>query len=797
MIKNYLLTALRNIFRHKGFSLLNIFGLSLSMSVCMLIIVIIVDQFSYDSQHTKKERIYRVQTIDNLSDWSLNKYASTAFPLANELVNNYPFIEEAVLIKSTFNGDGVFNDTRIAVNGLYTNSAFFRVFDFKLKGGSGENFFEEPYKIVLREEIARKYFGEEDPVGKFLQVDSIGSFEVVGIIEETGNKSHIQFEALASASTLESLENSGEIKTLTGNWNNFYTNYVYLLLNEKTNLQDVQNALDKLSVEKYKDDEKFDLSFYLQPLMKIVPGPLIGNELGFFLPSVFVIFLVGLVLVIIISAAFNYTSLSLARSLLRAKEVGVRKTVGALRGQIIVQFLLEAILISLFALFFAYALLQFLLPAFAGMKLMSMLEIKPEQNLTVIIWFLIFALLTGVFSGLLPAVFISAFNPVKVLKGVTNIKLFSRLTLRKILLITQYVFSIIFLISIILIFRQMNFMVNAEMGFDRDVVYNIRLKGQNITRVHHHYSQIPEVSILSAASHVPGVGNIWDTEIRLDPEGENSKADYFAVDANYIQAMGLELIAGQDFPANISTENEKFIIINEKAVKQFNLGSPNEALGTVMILDDSMSVEIIGVVKDYKYVALFMPLKSLVLRIKPNQFNIAVLRLNSSNMLSTVNKIKNEWKKIDPVHELEGDFLDAEIREYYSFFEDVLYTVGFTCLLAIVIAALGMFGMATYSTQTRLKEIGVRKVFGAHAHSITFLVSRSYFRMLLIAAIIAAPLGYLINNLWLQYLAHHVSFGAGTLVLGIFIVMVIGMLTITSQTMKASNSNPADILKYE
>ena len=767
------------------------------MSVCMLIIVIIVDQFSYDSQHTKKERIYRVQTIDNLSDWSLNKYASTAFPLANELVNNYPFIEEAVLIKSTFNGDGVFNDTRIAVNGLYTNSAFFRVFDFKLKGGSGENFFEEPYKIVLREEIARKYFGEEDPVGKFLQVDSIGSFEVVGIIEETGNKSHIQFEALASASTLESLENSGEIKTLTGNWNNFYTNYVYLLLNEKTNLQDVQNALDKLSVEKYKDDEKFDLSFYLQPLMKIVPGPLIGNELGFFLPSVFVIFLVGLVLVIIISAAFNYTSLSLARSLLRAKEVGVRKTVGALRGQIIVQFLLEAILISLFALFFAYALLQFLLPAFAGMKLMSMLEIKPEQNLTVIIWFLIFALLTGVFSGLLPAVFISAFNPVKVLKGVTNIKLFSRLTLRKILLITQYVFSIIFLISIILIFRQMNFMVNAEMGFDRDVVYNIRLKGQNITRVHHHYSQIPEVSILSAASHVPGVGNIWDTEIRLDPEGENSKADYFAVDANYIQAMGLELIAGQDFPANISTENEKFIIINEKAVKQFNLGSPNEALGTVMILDDSMSVEIIGVVKDYKYVALFMPLKSLVLRIKPNQFNIAVLRLNSSNMLSTVNKIKNEWKKIDPVHELEGDFLDAEIREYYSFFEDVLYTVGFTCLLAIVIAALGMFGMATYSTQTRLKEIGVRKVFGAHAHSITFLVSRSYFRMLLIAAIIAAPLGYLINNLWLQYLAHHVSFGAGTLVLGIFIVMVIGMLTITSQTMKASNSNPADILKYE
>ena len=176
---------------------------------------------------------------------------------------------------------------------------------------------------------------------------------------------------------------------------------------------------------------------------------------------------------------------------------------------------------------------------------------------------------------------------------------------------------------------------------------------------------------------------------------------------------------------------------------------------------------------------------------------LGIQKVKDEKLLRLVNKIKNEWKKIDPVHELEGDFLDAEIREYYSFFDDVLYTVGFTCLLAIVIASLGMFGMATYSIQTRLKEIGVRKVFGAHAHSITFLVSRSYIRMLLVAAIIAAPLGYLINNLWLQYLAHHVSFGAGTLILGIFIVIVIGMLTITSQTMKAANSNPADILKYE
>ena len=797
MLKNYLLTALRNIYRHKGFSFLNIIGLSLSMSVCMLIIVVIVDQFSYDQQHTKKDRIYRVQSIDNMSDFSLNRFASTPFPLADELVNNYPFVEEVAFLRNTFSGDGVYNETRIPVSGLYSNSAFFKVFDFKLKSGHPDKILDKPFTIVLMEDIATKYFGDEDPVGKFLQVDSIGNFEIVGIIEKNRKKSHMQFEALASEITLASLEKSGTVKNLTGNWKKFYSNYTYLLIHENSNLDDVQNALDKISLGKYADEEKCDLSFYLQPLEKIVPGPLMANELGFYLPRVFVIFLAGLALIIIISAAFNYTSLSLARSLLRAKEVGVRKTVGASKGQIIIQFLLEAVLISLFALVCAWLLLQFLLPAFAGMQMMSFLEIRPEQNFIVIFWFLLFALITALFSGLLPAIFISAFNPVKVLKGVTNIKLFSRITLRKILLISQYSFSIIFVISIILIFRQMNFMVNAEMGFDRDVVYNIRLNGHDIKKAYHHYRKIPGVVELSAASHIPGLGNIWDTEIKLDPKDENSKADYFSVDANYIQTMGIELIAGENFPQDMSTKNEKFIIINEKAVEQFNLGSPHEALGTTIILDDSINVEVIGVVKDYKYVALFMPLKPLVLRINPDQYRVAVLRLNSANMVSTVDKIKKDWSKIDPVHEIEGDFLDANIREFYSFFEDILYTVGFASLLAIVIAGLGMFGMATFSTQTRIKEIGVRKVFGAQARSIMYLISRSYIRMLLIAAIIAGPLGYMINNLWLQYLAHHVSFGFLTVVAGILIIMVVGIITISSQTLKAVNINPARSLKYE
>jgi putative ABC transport system permease protein len=797
MIRNYLLTAWRNIFRYKGFSLLNIFGLSLSMSVCMLIIVVILDQLSYDNFFTKKDRIFRIQSIDNLSKISLNKYASTTFPLARELADHYSFVEEAVAVNNSFSGDGVYNETRIQIGGLYTNSAFFKVFDFDLKSGSAEGILDEPYTMVLQEAVALKYFGEEDPVGRFLQVDSIGNFKVTGVLKKTREKSHIQFEALASASTMESQEKNEDLRKISNNWDNFYSNYVYILLRGNTDLKDVKRVLDEISAEKYRNNEERDVAFYLQPLGRIVPGPLLANELGFFLPGIFIIFLAGLTLVIIISAAFNYTSLSIARSLLRAREVGVRKTIGASRSKIIIQFLFEAILISLSALVFACFILQLLLPAFSGMKMMSMLEINPEQNVTVYIWFFIFALVTGILSGILPAIFISAFKPVNVLKGVMNIKLFSRINLRKVLLVTQFIFSMIFIISILLIFKQMNFMVNAEMGFDRNVVFNIRLNGHDITRVKNQYSQLPEVSILSAASHVPGVGNIWDVDVRLNPEDEKYNAYYFSVDASYILAMGLDLIAGQDFPENMGTENEIFVVVTEKTVDHFNLGSPHEALGTSLILDDSTQVEIIGVVKDYKYAALFLNLKPLVLRVKPDEYRIAVLRLNSISLQSTINKLKDEWKKIDPVHEMEGDFLDAEIREYYSFFEDVLYTVGFTSLLAIVIASLGLFGMATYSTQTRLQEIGVRKVLGAHSRNIISLISKSYIWMMLIATIIGAPLAYIINNLWLQYMAHHVSFGPGTLVTGVLIVIVIGMLTITSRIIKAANTNPSEILKYE
>jgi putative ABC transport system permease protein len=796
VIKNYLITAFRNVLRYKGFSLINIVGLSLSMSVCMLIIVVILDQFSYDGMHTKKDRIYRIQQVDSLSEVPL-KVASNPYPLGIELRDNYAIAEKVVILNNTFNGEGLYNDTRLAFNGLYTNTAFFDVFDFQLQDGSAEKILDEPYTLVLSRETADKFFGDEDPVGKFIEIDSLGAYEVKGVVAETKEKSHIQFEALISLSTLEILDQKRDEPRFVNNWTTAWGSWIYLLLNEDADLGNIQQILDKISIEKYKDDDENNLSFYLQPLEKIVPGPLLGNEIGSFLPKVFILFMGGLALVIIISAAFNYTSLSVARSMLRAKEVGVRKTFGATRSQVIVQFLLEAIVIAVISLILACLLLQYLLPAFSGMQMMSLLEIRPEQNVKIYIWFLIFALLTGILSGVLPAIFISAFRPVFVLKGITNVRFFSRITLRKILLITQFVFSMVFIISILLIFRQMNFMINTDLGFDDGVVYDIDLQGKDFTRVKNEYSQLPEVVNISATSHIPSEGNIWGVDIRLKMEDEKYNANYFSVDENYIETMGLELIAGRDFPENMSTENEKFVIASEMTVEHFQLGTPQEALGTTLILDDSTMVEIIGIIKNYQYAAVFLNLRPLLLRYLPDRHFHAFLRLDSPDMQATVSKLEREWKNIDPYHDFDGDFLDDRIKYYYSFFEDIMYTVGFATLLAIIIASFGLLGMATYSTQTRTKEIGIRKVFGAEVYQIIFLVSRSYLWLMLIAAVIGGIIAYLANNLWLQYMSKRVDFGIGTILAGVFLVVLVGLLTITSQTLKAAHTKPAETLKYE
>jgi putative ABC transport system permease protein len=796
MIKSYFLTAFRNILKHRNFSIINIFGLSISMAVCMLIILILQDQLSYDNFHKNRERIYRIQTVNNLSKIAFSKFASTTWPLAKELKDNYPIVGDFVVLNNNFGDEGICDEKRFHVSGFFATSSFFNLFDFKKKNSLASNLLDEPNSIVLTEEVADKFFGDNDPVGKTINFEKYGNLKITGVIPEMKQKSHIQFEALISAATLTALENEKKVQNITDNWDEFGSSFVYILLNENARQSDLDTALVKIAKLKYPENGKTNLSFYSTPISSIVPGPLLANEIGLFLPKPFIIFFAGLAIVIMLSAAFNYTSLSIARSLMRAKEYGIRKSFGASRGQLVSQILVEAVFIALISLLFAFIILQLLVPAFSGMKFMTLLKIDPHQNPASYLAYFLFAVTTGLLAGLIPAIYVSSLNPIKVFKASSNIRLLKKVTFRKILLVAQYTFSIIFIISIILLYRQMSFMLNSELGFDRDVVYNLRLNGQKFSKVKDQFSQLPEVVSISAGSHVPGIGNYWSTGIKSKSEDESYDAAYFSIDPDYLKTMGINIIAGEDFPKD-PAPNTNLVVINRKAVEYFRFKSLQEAVGQNILIYDTLPVRVIGVVEDYKYVALFLPLKPLILRMNPEQYNIAVLRISTEDKETSLAKFKAAWTSIDPYHDIEGSLLEYEIKDFYGMFGDVLYTVGFATILAIVVACLGLFGMATYSIQTRLKEVGVRKVFGSQSQSVALLIGRTFIIMLVIAAVVAAPLAYLLNSTWLKFLAFHVEFGAGTLFTGIIIVFIIGILTVLSQTLKAANSNPVDVLKYE
>ena len=481
----------------------------------------------------------------------------------------------------------------------------------------------------------------------------------------------------------------------------------------------------------------------------------------------------------------------------RAKEFGVRKTLGATKRQVTLMILIEAVIISVFAMMAGIVILQFLLPAFRGMKMMSLLEVNPSQNVTVYAWFLLFAVVTGILAGSLPAVYISRITPVSVLKGSSAIKLFKKLTFRKILLVSQYFFSIVFIITVILIFRQMNYMAKADMGFDRDMVFNLRLRGNDYSLVADRISRVKGVISVSGVSHVPGVGSLRDAEVKLSEDETAINSHYFSVTPGYISTLGLTMLAGNDFPDDPVSSNEKFVIISRLAAEKFGYNSPPEAIGKNIIVDDTINLEVTGVVENYTYCALFLPVRPLLLRVQPSDYRYATIRVISDNHAETLSAFRKVWEELDQSRDFDGLFLKDEVKEYYSFFEDIEYTIAFTTFLAIVIACLGLFGMASYSIQTRRREVGIHKVYGAGSHDILMLVSKSSLILLSVSALIAIPVAYIINNAWISFIADHVSFGAGTVMAGVIVVMFLGLLSISGQALSVSKTRPANILRCE
>lgn len=795
MIKNYILTAWRNIYRNKLFSFINVFGLSISMAVCLLVIMIITEQYRTDQHNPNKDQVFRITSHYQLLDRS-NSLASAPLPLAEAIGDELSSVDAIMTLRTGAGGRANTGSKIISLEGFYVSPEIFPMMDVHLALGDERTALGEPFKMVLSHDAAIKLYGHTNVVSETISVEGKGDYTISGVLEKTDNKSHIDgYEMLVSMSTYPLLEEKDAERPAMDNWNAFYVSYVYLHLDEKASKSDLEAYLNNIAQSRYADQENFTMQFKLQQLTDISPfTEELGNQLYFAVPLLVLVVLAGLALVIMFSATFNYTNLTIARALTRAREIGVRKVSGANRFQVFAQFIIESVVASMIALVFALVLLQFLIPAFYGLdehvKQVFGLKSTPDQW----IYFVVFSLFVGVIGGLSPALYLSRFNPTVVLKSFAGIKLFSKVNARKVLIVAQFTLCMIFIITASLMNKQFRFALNYDLGFDREQIVNVELGDHEYETVANELRKIPGVQMVSGARYVMGIGSLWAEYMRNPEHTDSMTVAFLTVSPEYLRNFKHELVAGSDFPQEVNSENEEFVIINEEAVKELELGSPDEAIGN-RIVTETGEPQVIGVVKNFHYQTLEQPIGAFAFKLLP-QYDVANVRIAGDPGVVLM-EMEKAWKTIDSALPFEYRFYDEQIEDAYMQYMLLTKMVGFFAFLAISIACVGLLGMAVYTSELRQKEVGIRKVLGANVPRLVFTLSRGFIVLMLIATVIAVPVSYVLNDQILSQAAYRTSIDAFTLGKGALFMLGIGFLIICSQTLKTALSSPVDTLRNE
>jgi putative ABC transport system permease protein len=813
MLRNYIVLAWRNLIRNKSFSLINILGLAVSMSVCLLIIMIGLDQYSHDTYHSKKDRIYRVHTTRYQEN--IGETASSAFPLAEKLKNDYPAIEEAAAINSEIGGDVIFEEKFATGGGYFADGNLFKILDFDFKEGDPNTALNEPYSLVISADMADILFGSQSALGKTVafhdkdmraldieegnSATDFGYFTITGVLNPTPGKTHLPFKLLASSSTMKSLPEGAVSKDVSENWENVWTNYTYILLREGQTRDDLQASLNAVSEDNY--GEKYDnkYSFKAIALGDISPAGFIANTTHVSIPKAVLGILGVLCLIVMFSACLNYTNMSVARSLTRVKEVGIRKVSGANRGQIFGQFITEAVVISLCSLFFAFIMLQILEQGVNDLTFNQYLKISFRQSLPAILIFIGFAILVGVIAGLLPATYVAKLNPVNLFNKLSSVKLFKSMGLRNMLLVIQFSISLIFIISVVLIQSQAKHMLNFDYGFNKENVVTVKLYGHdNYPRFAQVAATIPAVSQVGAASLIPGAGWEFGLDV-VNPEypTDSIVTNYFDINSHTINVLELNIVAGSNLPTE---GNDHLILINELAVRNFNLGSNEQAIGKQLTLNEGgefKNVQIAGVVRDFQFLSPDRPMQSLVLRNRKDAMGFALVKVSGQNTTQTLAALETAWKQVNPDSKFSYKYLDQELLFIHQVLGEVTTVIGLISFLAIFVSCLGLLGMAMYTAQTRVREIGIRKTLGSSVPQIIFLLSRGFLNLLGVAILLAVPAAYYINDLWLKFFASRVSIGVVPIGIGVGAILLISVAIILSQSYRAALANPIDSLKSD
>jgi putative ABC transport system permease protein len=793
MLRNYFSIAWRNLWKHRLFSLINIIGLGLAMAICLLIIVQVQGSFEKDSFHPNPDRAYRILSNVTDKEGKVVSLATTPLPLGPKLLQEQTGIEQMAQVIRGFGGSFSNRIKSLSASGHYVSPGYFQLFNFQLEKGSPAI---APYTLVLSHETAEKFFGNTDPIGKILESKELGAFTVTGVFAPlAARQTHLEADMVVSIATYPLL-NPGSSQN---DWLN-YNAYTYVLLQKGV----ASNRLEDILEQVMADNKKYvnlssvkDVHFRKQLISKISPDfqGLLNNP-GVE-PWFKVLVNIIMMLVIISLAIFNYTNLTLTRSLSRAKEIGIRKVAGAARWQLVLQLLMESVLVAFCALIIGFVVLQLMQSLIHARWLIW----EVQHPFALWLAFIGFTLFTGLVAGIAPAQILTTGKSVDMLKGTLGSAGFGKTNLRKSLIVIQFAVSLVFMVFSAIMYSQFHYMATDNHNFNRKNILNMPLADHTTYRLLRNeiskLSGINNVGAASAPFSEPAERAMITHHARIKAGMERLPAYKYAVDAAFIRNMQLSFVAGHNLPENPSdTPKGRFVVINEKAVQSLGFGDPRSSIGQLIVLDSSEMI-VAGVVKNFNFMRYEMPVTPLVLQYEPHAFKtLSLLTQHGIKRASIIISLQNIWKRLYPYEPFLYNWYEQQLYDKYMENED-LKLFGVIILVVFVIASLGMLGVVTHSTEKRAKEVGIRKVMGAGAGQIMRLLSWGFVKLMLLAAVIGLPLGGFLGSLFLHIFTYRATPGIAIYAVCLGSLSLTGVLTIGIQVFRTAMLNPAITLRQE
>ncbi len=812
MVKNYIKIAFRNLSKHKFYSAVNILGLTIGVTCCLLILLFVSDELGYDKHWTNSDRIYRVSG-DHLFHGEPFYAAITPAPLAQALANDFPEVQSSARFRNAYGvifnqGELVFNEPNV----FFADSSIFQVFDFNLLVGNADQALTQPQTMVISSAIAEKYFDQEDPVGKYLTTSGGTQYTISGIFEPLPSNTHFQVDILLSMASFSRANNNAWLS------NNFHT---YILLQEGSSPEELESKFPQM-VAKYVEpalnhfgaslnaegENPTRVKYFLQPVVDIHLKSDLVVELAPNSDITYVYLFTSIAVFILVIAGINYMNLSTARSAERAKEVGVRKVLGSYRSHLIKQFLTESILLSSFAFLLAIIAAWLIMPYFNSLSQKSL--VLPTDDLTFWLLMGVGVVLVGAGSGVYPAFYLSSFKPIKVIKGVFKAGT-GTAWLRSFLVVFQFGISILLIVGTGVIYGQLNYIQNKKLGFNKEqtlLVHDAYLLGNQSAAYKSAIKAQSAVVNASYSGYLPVRSSRSDTNFspqgNSDPEA-SINMQYWRVDYDYIPTMEMEVVKGRNFSEEFPSDLNLAMIINESAAEAFGFDDPigqvveqpywNPSTGSVDH-DSLIASTIIGVVKDFHFNSLRENIGNLSMVLGTNRAILSV-RFNSDNASEVLEAAEREWKNIDASQPFSYSFLDQRFSNMYAAEQRTGTIFALFAAFAILVACLGLFALASFTTEQRIKEIGIRKVMGASVSSIVLLLSSQFSRLILFSFLITIPIAIYGVEQWLEQFAYSFSAGPSIYLSAGLLAFLVAMFTLSYQSIKAARSNPAKSLRTE